>query len=103
MSATIISAIPNDVSLLVYRELHRHCIRLCLQEMDIMLEWREDVSWYRLRNGKTERAFNFRQSPKQVWEIYYLAKQNITVRKTGSNLPRRYWYSSGLTSVYGYK
>ena len=109
MVPTIISTIPNDISLLVYRELHRSHIGQCLQEMFGMLEWRDDVSWYKLRNGKSDLTFNFRNSARYA-AIYRLvnrlSRSNIwymTLEETRRVIPPRYWYSSGLNSALGYK
>lgn len=103
-----LNRLPKDVRKIIARELHRDQIKLCEREINDVLYWDESKLQYVLNEKRNYQAFNFRNMKRHFsWitsqRIFRLNLATKSITSMDCEVPLRYVYSSGLSSLKGFK
>ncbi len=89
----ILSSIPRDIALIVFREIHRQQLLVCFDTIFEHLEWNETGGYYTFKHSAV-RLFNYRKLNGPVYTGIYRVyiERNIYEYETRM-YPRHYAYS----------
>ncbi len=103
MSRDILSCIPNDISLIIYKHTHKSGIQQCIIELFSMLMWNDTYCCYTRSTGDIN-VFNFRHlgPHNHLYTVIWKVKKG-NVASVHAFVPDRYKYSSGKWDSEGYR
>ncbi len=101
----VLSRLSNDLLSLIYKELHRDTLLRCFKDISISMEWDDELQILVSVPNSVRSMFNYREfdERKCLRPIYKINIRYGTVRAYWCGLPSKYWFSSGLNCITGFK